>query len=146
MITIAEKLACVISTFCHAGIKVVKADEVAEAMFHDLDNSCDNAYFIARIDRYIHALQNARLLFETKTMEDSSNSEVEPSVQYVIKSTYPDGIVEFFAYYDDVNQEAFWVEDAQPAKKFDSKEKAKEFIIQLWEYIPNWFSFEEYSN
>lgn len=70
MITIAEKLACVISTFCHAGINNVKADKFAEAMFHDLDNSCDNAYFIARIDRYINALQNARLLFVPKEIDE----------------------------------------------------------------------------
>jgi len=130
MITVAEKLACVISMFCHAGIKVVKADEVAEAMFHDLDNSCDNAYFIARIDRYIHALQNARLLFEPKT-------------QYVVKSTYTDLPSEFFAYYDEVHREAFWVENAQNAKKFESKEDAKRYVIRIWGCIHNWFSFEE---
>lgn len=145
MITVAEKLACVISMFCHAGIKVVKADEVAEAMFHDLDNSCDNAYFIARIDRYIHALQNARLLFETKTMEDSSNSEVEPSVQYVVKSAI-DSSNEYFQYYDSVEKFAYWTTVIKDAKKYSSKEDAVKDIKSIWKNFPLKHSVEEYSN
>ena len=108
----------------------------------DLDNNCDNAYFIARIDKYIHALQNARLLFETKTMEDSSNSEVEPSVQYVVKSEMMIMGIEYFKNHD--GKHATWVKNIYDAKRYHSEQLAIEEITLHWGFFPNWHSVEEY--
>ena len=96
------------------------------------------------VKQQVIAMQKSKISLLEWILEDSEVEE--PKVEYVVKATYEGGIAEFFAYHDDEHREAFWVENTQAAKKFDSKEEAKEFVIGLWGYIPNWFSFEEYKN
>ena len=60
-----EKKECIISICLHNGIKVEKADTIIDEIFSDCDESVDNTYFIARLQRWITIFESAIRFVET---------------------------------------------------------------------------------
>ena len=70
------------------------------------------------------------------------DAEVEPSVQYVVKSEMMIMGIEYFKNHD--GKHATWVKNIYDAKRYHSEQLAIEEITLHWGFFPNWHSVEEY--
>ena len=85
------------------------------------------------------AMHKAKVSLLEWILEDT---EVEPSVQYVVKSEMMIMGIEYFKNHD--GKHATWVKNIYDAKRYSSKQLAIDEITLRWGFFPNWHSVEEY--